>query len=355
MDYRLEQLRFELREDPSSRIFFKLGEHLRREGEFDEAVEVLRAGVENHPRYVAAWVSLGRALLAGGDPAAASEALASALELDPDNAVAALFAGEAAIAGEEWVDAVKALKRARGLTPHDDALDERIAFVEGKLGELGLLEQPNTAATSAAPPREPPPAPVATDAAEEPFVVKPAGDTGEWEDANDVFAAGWVDDQDVASLTADDVPDPAVEEPSETEIEIDVLDEETPVEVSVPEVVGGSLEETGTGTGTETETGTETGRETETEGESEDLPLQTMTLARLAVEQGDLELAEKTLRSVLEADPENHDAAHLLESLIEAPPQPEGSHRAEDSADARVKALQEWLNAAKLASERLDS
>jgi len=80
-----------------------------------------------------------------------------------------------------------------------------------------------------------------------------------------------------------------------------------------------------------------------------------MTLARLAVEQGDLVLAEKTLRSVLDADPENSDAAHLLESLIEAPTQPEGSGRTEDSADAKVKALQEWLDAAKLASERLDS
>jgi tetratricopeptide (TPR) repeat protein len=328
MDYRLEQLRFELREDPSSRIFFKLGEYLRREGELDEGVEILRAGLEEHPRYVAAWVSLGRALLVNGDSAAASDALASALELDPDNAVAALFAGEAGIAGEHWVEAVKALKRARGLTPQDDALDERIAFVEEKLVGLGLFEQPKPTAAAS---RKPPPALVATEAFGEPFAVNPAGDTGEWKDANDVFAAGWVDDEDVASLSADDVPELTSEEIAADEIDFEVIDEETlePEPDPVPEY--------------------------ETEAEPEDLPLPTTTLARLAIEQGDHDLAEKTLRSVLEADPENHEAARLLESLIEAAPQPDDGHHAEDRTDPRVYALQEWLEAVRLASERLDS
>ena len=140
MDYRLEQLRFEIREDPSSRNFFKLGEHLRREGELTEAVDVLRSGLEHHPRYVAAWVSLGRALLDSGDNLGASEALNNALELDPENSVAARAAGEAAINNSQWVAAVKALKRARGLAGQDDELDERITYVEGKLAELGLLE-----------------------------------------------------------------------------------------------------------------------------------------------------------------------------------------------------------------------
>ena len=332
MDYRLEQLRFELREDPSSRIFFKLGEYLRREGELDEGVEILRAGLQEHPRYVAAWVSLGRALLVNGDSAAASEALASALELDPDNAVAALFAGEAAIANEDWVEAVKALKRARGLTPQDDALDERIAFVEEKLVGLGLFEQPTSTAAAN---REPPPALVATEAVGEPFAVKPAGDTGEWKDANDVFAAGWVDDDDVESLSADDVlEDLTIEEPAETETEVDVIDEGLPVFAaddapSTPDP--------------------------DSDSEPEALPLPTTTLARLAVEQGDHHLAEKTLRSVLEADPENQEAARLLESLIEAAPRPDDRHRAKDRADLRVNALQEWLEAVRLASERLDS
>ena len=341
MDYRLEQLRFELREDPSSRIFFKLGELLRREGELGEAVEVLRAGLlEHHPRYIAAWVSLGRALLAAGDSAEAATALDRALELDPGNAVAARAAGEAAIVNQEWVKAVKRLKRSRGLTPQDDALDERIKFVEDKLDELGIFEQPTPSADeSPQPTQEPPPAPVATAAAGEPFAVKPAGDTDDWEDANDVFAAGWVDDDDVASLTADDTPeDPTIQEPPPPEIEVEVIDEETPVFAadeapSLPEPEA----------------------DPEPEPEPEDLPLQTITLARLAIEQGDLDLAERTLRGVLETDPGNQDAARLLESLLEAPPPPEAASGAREVADAKIRALREWLEAARLAAERLDS
>jgi tetratricopeptide (TPR) repeat protein len=350
MDYRLEQLRFELREDPSSRIFFKLGEYLRREGELDEGVEILRAGLEEHPRYVAAWVSLGRALLVNGDSAAASDALASALELDPDNAVAALFAGEAAIASEEWVEAVKALKRARGLTPQDDALDERIAFVEEKLIGLGLFEQPKPTAAAS---RKPPPALVATEAIGEPFAVNPAGDTGEWKDANDVFAAGWVDDEDVASLSADDVPELTSEEIAADEIDFEVIGEDAlePEPEPVPEPVPEPEPEPEP----EPLPEPEPVPEYETEAEPEDLPLPTTTLARLAAEQGDHDLAEKTLRSVLEADPENHEAARLLESLIEAAPRPDDGHRAEGRADVRINALQEWLEAVRLASERLDS
>ena len=146
MDYRLEQFRFELREDPSSRIFFKLGEHLRREGELQEAIAVLGNGLEQHPKYVAAWVSLGRALLDAGSSRQAADALGRALALDPENAVASRHAGEAAIANGEWVEAIKALKRARALSAPDEALDERIQFVEGHLAEMGQLEAPPPAA-----------------------------------------------------------------------------------------------------------------------------------------------------------------------------------------------------------------
>jgi len=330
MDYRLEQFRFELREDPSSRSFFKLGECLRREDELDEAVQTLRAGLKLHPGYIAAWVSLGRALLAGGKSIGAAEALAQALELDPDNAVAALFAGEAAIANEEWVEAVKNLKRARGLTPQDDTLDERIVFVEGKLAGLGLLEKPKPMPVAKS---EPPPVPVETGAGGEPFAVQTAGDTGEWEDANDVFAAGWVDDEDVASLTADDAQEPVPEEIAAEENDFDVIDE-TPANA-----FGDALPVP----------------EPETEPEPEDLPLPTMTLARLAVEQGNLDLAEKTLRGVLEEDPGNRDAERLLESLNEAAPRPEAASGAENLTAEKVLALQEWLEAVRLASERLDS
>ncbi len=209
MDYRLEQLRFELREDPSSRIFFKLGEHLRREGELDEAIDVLRTGLKDHGRYVAAWVSLGRAQLANGDAEGAQQSLERSLQIDPENAVAARAMGEAAIINGDWVTAVKALKRARGLLPQDDALDERITFVEARLDELGLLRKPAPTNNNRA---EAPPDSGRSrgSTGEEPFAVQSAGDTGQWDDANDVFAAGQVGDQGAAKnevvVAEDDTP-----------------------------------------------------------------------------------------------------------------------------------------------------
>ncbi len=234
VDYRLEQLRFELREDPTSRIFFKLGEHLRREGEIDEAIEVLRNGLSQHPRYVAAWVSLGRALHDKGDAADAVVAFSKALELDPENGVAARSAGEAAIANGDWIEAVKNLKRARGIMPQDDALDERIVFVEERLDELGMLEvkAPDTSveATPAHVPAEDP-------EAEEIFVVDEAGGAGPEENANDVFETTWDEPGSAADEVVIEEPEVFAETPeSVDEIEAEgeeplILSEETDFEI----------------------------------------------------------------------------------------------------------------------------
>jgi tetratricopeptide (TPR) repeat protein len=437
MDYRLEQLRFELREDPSSRIFFELGEHLRREGELGEAIEVLRTGIKEHPRYVAAWVSLGRAQLDNGDAEGSREALERALQLDPENAVAARAMGEAAIKTSDWVTAVKALKRARGLSPQDDELDERIEFVEARLAELGLLKQPppNGVAEAAARVENPPieesvEEPVEAtveepveEHEEEPFEVRSAGETGEWDDSDDVFAAGQVADDpsletpaedagedeptaetpdvnevdsgafaDPPPLTDDDVssivdgddpvvseepavvvhdeepfedessgaqgaefvapePEPMVEPEPEPEFEPlpepkpEPEPEQPPVSEPVAEVEPEPLPESWPDPEPEVEP--------ELEKDSNGLPLPTMTLARLAIDQGDLDLAERTLRGVLEREPGHSEAAELLETVVAGPPQADAGTSSSDPSDARAEALQRWLDAVRLASERL--
>ncbi len=462
MDYRLEQLRFELREDPSSRIFFKLGEHLRRAGELDEAVEVLRKGLEQHPRYVAAWVSLGRAQLAAGDADGAQASLERALQLDPENAVAARAMGEAAIVNAAWVTAVKALKRARGLTPQDETLDERITFVEARLAELGLLETPMPTN------RQQPPTVVEDDAegtaVDEPFTMRLGGDTGQWNEADDVFPAGSVEtplpeeprtagDDDGSApaseyaieepsefpppppLTEDDVASmvdagdgPAQAEPAVTvhEEELPPPDEAPAEETAVEDVSEAPEPEPFLELEPETETAAaqpfivvpepepepvfdaapevepepvpEPQFEVEPEPEptfdaapevdvpvepvvtsapepeplpeawpdpdaepdvdlergADGLPLPTMTLARLAIDQGDLDLAERTLRGVLERQPGHAEAAELLETVIAGPPAEGASAPPPKSTDdAKAETLRRWLDAVRLASERL--
>jgi hypothetical protein len=80
-----------------------------------------------------------------------------------------------------------------------------------------------------------------------------------------------------------------------------------------------------------------------------------MTLARLALDQGDLELAEKTLRGVLARNPEHAEAAELLARLTGEPAPEPTAAGPETGQQARVEALRRWLDAVRLASEKLQS
>ena len=139
MDYRLEQLRYALKEDPSSRQFYQLGELLRREGLLDEAAGILRQGLTHHPRYVSAHIALGRTLIEKREHAEAEQVLATALNLDPENAVAARLIGQSAMARGDHLRAIQALKLARALGDSAVTLEEEIAEVESELARQGLL------------------------------------------------------------------------------------------------------------------------------------------------------------------------------------------------------------------------
>ena len=80
---------------------------------------------------------------------------------------------------------------------------------------------------------------------------------------------------------------------------------------------------------------------------------QTVSTDRLAVEQGDRDLAEKTLHGLLARNPEHEEAARLLAELT-APAADEWSPaEPQDRTEATVRALQGWLSGVRLAAERL--
>ena len=60
---RIDDLRRRVQKDPASIAFAQLAEEFRRAGKFQEAVDVCRAGLEIHPAYLSARVTLGRAFL----------------------------------------------------------------------------------------------------------------------------------------------------------------------------------------------------------------------------------------------------------------------------------------------------
>jgi cytochrome c-type biogenesis protein CcmH/NrfG len=68
--------------------FAALAEEYRRASRFDEAIATCRAGLERHPDYVSARVTLGRALLDTGALTAAQAEFEQVIKLAPENLAA---------------------------------------------------------------------------------------------------------------------------------------------------------------------------------------------------------------------------------------------------------------------------
>jgi tetratricopeptide (TPR) repeat protein len=85
---RIEELRRRVQADPASIAFAALAEEFRRVGRYDEAVETCRTGLQRHPAYLSARVTLGRALIETGDFDGAREELETVLRTAPENLAA---------------------------------------------------------------------------------------------------------------------------------------------------------------------------------------------------------------------------------------------------------------------------
>jgi tetratricopeptide (TPR) repeat protein len=136
---RIEELRFKLKTDPKSRLFYPLAEELRKVGGYAEAEGVLRLGLETHPAYLSAWVSLGRVLRDLKKDADAVPALSKALTLDPGNVVAARILADAYLALGEKVEAIKKYKLVHALMPSDEELVAVIARLDAEINQPASL------------------------------------------------------------------------------------------------------------------------------------------------------------------------------------------------------------------------
>jgi Tfp pilus assembly protein PilF len=85
---RIQELRRRVDKDPASIAFAQLAEEYRRAGDAQEAVRVCRAGLVQHPTYVFARVTLGRALMELGKLDEARGEFEHVLVAAPDNLVA---------------------------------------------------------------------------------------------------------------------------------------------------------------------------------------------------------------------------------------------------------------------------
>ncbi len=85
---RIEELKRRVQLDPASIAFAALAEEFRRTGRNEEAIEVCRTGLQRHPSYISAHVTLGRALFAIGQYDDARRELEYVLSVAPENLAA---------------------------------------------------------------------------------------------------------------------------------------------------------------------------------------------------------------------------------------------------------------------------
>ena len=85
---RIDELRRRVSQDPASIAFAPLAEELWRAGEHYEAIHLCLAGLEHHPTFLSARVTLGRALLALEQYSEARTEFEYVLRAAPDNLLA---------------------------------------------------------------------------------------------------------------------------------------------------------------------------------------------------------------------------------------------------------------------------
>jgi tetratricopeptide (TPR) repeat protein len=85
---RIEDLRRRVEADPTSIAFAALAEEYRRLGRYQDAVDVCRRGLERHPAYLSARVTLGRALIELDQLDAGARELEQVLASAPENLAA---------------------------------------------------------------------------------------------------------------------------------------------------------------------------------------------------------------------------------------------------------------------------
>ena len=151
-DSRIDDLRRRLERDPGSRLFAQLAEEHRKAGDLGEAIRVARAGLEQHPVYPSARLTLGRALLDSGDTAGARRELEAALQQAPDNILASRFLAQALEQLGELASALERYAATLKMAPGDAQLAAHVQQLATRVGTGGRAAAAVPAPRSAAPP-----------------------------------------------------------------------------------------------------------------------------------------------------------------------------------------------------------
>jgi tetratricopeptide (TPR) repeat protein len=166
---RIEELRKRLEKDPGSRLFAQLAEELRKAGELQEAIGVSRQGLEIHPAYPSARMTLGRALFDFGDLKGARAEFEAVLRSASDNILASRLLAECLEGLGHHAEAVTRYKATLAMVPGDKQVAARLQATEAKIAR----PTPPTVVADSVPKVEPAPqAPIPLAGADESFELE---------------------------------------------------------------------------------------------------------------------------------------------------------------------------------------
>jgi len=129
---RIEELRRRLQKDKASIAFAHLAEEYRRAGRFAEAIDTCRTGLEHHPGYLSAHVTLGRALIETGELQLALDELSRVHAAAPENLAAIKGLAEIHHRRGERREALALYSRALQLVGHDPELEHVVGELTGE-------------------------------------------------------------------------------------------------------------------------------------------------------------------------------------------------------------------------------
>ena len=150
---RIEELKRRVQLDPASIAFAALAEEYRRAGRFEEAIATCEAGLQRHPAYLSAHVTLGRALIETGRFDEARQELEHVLRAAPENLAAIRGLADIHHRRGELPEALEQYRSALSVAKHDTELEQTVAAIAQQ------VEPEAPAAAQGAPEPEPPPVP----------------------------------------------------------------------------------------------------------------------------------------------------------------------------------------------------
>lgn len=127
----IDKLRDRVNKEPGSKLFLSLAEQYRNSGRLDEAMEVLKAGIQKQPLFMSARVALGKIYLEknmAGEAAAEFETVVKAI---PENLFAQKKLADIYLAQGEREKAKKALEAVVVLNPMDEQAIASLKELEG--------------------------------------------------------------------------------------------------------------------------------------------------------------------------------------------------------------------------------